>query len=99
MSTITRRDFLASSAATAALATASGVRAVEPPLLRVGLIGCGGRGTGATAQALRADPNVKLVSMADAFEDRLLTSLATLQKDNAIATKIDVPADRRHVGF
>ena len=67
--------------------------------LRIGLIGCGGRGTGAAAQALSADPNVKLVAMADAFEDRLQKSLAILQKDEKIAGKIDVTPERRFVGF
>ena len=40
-------------------------------MLKVGLIGCGGRGTGAAVNAMNADKNVKLVAMADAFEDRL----------------------------
>ena len=67
---------------------------------KVGLIGCGGRGTGAAAQALNADQNVKLVAMADAFEDRLQTQpRPALQKDEAIAGKIDVPPERRFVGF
>jgi len=39
--------------------------------LKVALIGCGGRGTGAAVQALTADKNVQLVAMADAFQDRL----------------------------
>ena len=44
---------------------------MTPVALRVGLIGCGGRGTGAAAQALRADKNVKLVALGDVFEDKL----------------------------
>ena len=63
-------------------------------LLRVGLIGCGGRGTGAAAQALQADTNVKLVAMADAFADCVDRSLAALQNQEKIADKIDVPAER-----
>ena len=43
--------------------------------LKIGLIGCGGRGTGAAAQALNADPHVKLTAMGDAFADRLESSL------------------------
>ncbi|MGB5497478.1 MAG: dehydrogenase, partial [Maribacter sp.] len=39
--------------------------------LKIALVGCGGRGTGAAVQALKADENVELVAMADAFEDRL----------------------------
>jgi myo-inositol 2-dehydrogenase/D-chiro-inositol 1-dehydrogenase len=46
-------------------------------ILRVGLIGCGGRGTGATQQALNADPQTKLTALGDAFENRLTTSLET----------------------
>src|SRR6266542_2519465 len=95
-----RRDFLKTS--TAALvggALAAQVHAAGGDVIRVGLIGCGGRGTGAAGQALNADKNVKLVAMADAFADRLDESLATLQRDEAIAGKIDVPAERRFVGF
>jgi predicted dehydrogenase len=67
--------------------------------LRVGLIGCGGRGTGAAAQALAADSNVKLVALGDAFRDRLQGSLATLKKQQEIAGKIDVTDERCFVGF
>src|SRR5688500_4440508 len=67
-------------------------------LLRVGLIGCGGRGTGAASQALKADKYVQLTAMGDAFEDRLLGSLASLEAGD-VARKIDVPAERRFVGF
>ena len=59
-------------------------------LLRIGLIGCGGRGTGAASQALRADKNVKLTAMGDAFADRIQTSLDRLKKMDDIASKINV---------
>src|SRR5688572_23879023 len=82
-----RRTFLKASAAMAIAGTAAswarpahGAFAGGDDLLRVALIGCGSRGTGAAAQALQADANVKLTAMADAFEDRLELSLATLQK-------------------
>jgi predicted dehydrogenase len=65
----------------------------------VGLVGCGGRGTGAASQALRADRNVRLVAMADMFRDRLDGSLAELRRDNPIRERIDVPAERQFVGF
>ncbi|MGE3809399.1 MAG: Gfo/Idh/MocA family protein, partial [Gemmataceae bacterium] len=100
MSCTSRREFLmTSSAALAGALISPQAHAAGSDLLRVALIGCGGRGTGAATQALRADANVKLVAMADAFEDKLEASLATLQKDQAIAAKIDVPAERRFVGF
>ncbi|MCC6417965.1 MAG: Gfo/Idh/MocA family oxidoreductase [Gemmataceae bacterium] len=96
-----RRQFLQSSAAAAAAAAIAvpAVHAQGQGLLKVGLIGCGGRGTGAANQALRADRNVKLWAMGDAFEDRLERSLQTLQRDAAIANKVDVPAARRFAGF
>ncbi len=47
--------------------------------LKVGLIGCGGRGTGAAGEALNADPNVILTAMADAFEDQLQSSFNSLK--------------------
>jgi predicted dehydrogenase len=97
----TRRQFLQSSAALAAtsLTVAGQAHAGGGDLLRVGLIGCGARGTGAASQALRADRNVKLWAMADAFEDRLQESLATLGRDEALRGKLDVAGERRFVGF
>lgn len=94
-----RRRFLATSAALLSSPLLSSAHVAGSDVLRVGLIGCGGRGTGAAAQALNADPAVKLVAMGDAFADRLESSLATLQKDEKVASKIDVPVDRRFVGF
>lgn len=99
-----RRNFLKTTSALGALAATElavtqAAHAGENNLLKVGLIGCGGRGTGAATQALKADKNVKLWAMADAFSDRLEASLARLQKDKEITQKVDVPADRRFVGF
>ena len=59
-------------------------------VLRVGIVGCGGRGTGAMQQALRADPNVKLVAMADAFADKIELGLNALKGQKDIADKIAV---------
>src|SRR5436189_1948974 len=99
-----RREVLKTTAiATAALAAPliipQSVYAAGSDLLKIGLVGCGGRGTGAAGQALNADKNVKLVAMADAFADRLQKSLVTIQADPALAAKIDVPEERRFVGF
>jgi len=98
MSSPTRRTFLAQSAA-ATLTAIGTVHAAGDDVLKVGLVGCGGRGTGAAAQALKADKRVKLVALADAFEDRLTDCLKTLQNDPDVSSKIDVPAERRFVGF
>ncbi|MCS7045430.1 MAG: Gfo/Idh/MocA family oxidoreductase [Gemmataceae bacterium] len=97
----TRRGFLATTGAAAALAphVAWGQNAPPRDTLRVGLIGCGSRGTGAATQALKADPNVRLVAMADVFRDRLDSSLERLHNDRSLADKLDVPEARRFVGF
>lgn len=67
--------------------------------LKIALVGCGGRGTGAASQALQADNNVVLVAMADAFENRLKDCHATLSKEFEGTKKIDVPEKRQFVGF
>ncbi len=96
-----RRQFLKTSAAvaTTTLAAAQAVHAAGGDLLKVGLIGCGGRGTGACSQALKADKNVKLVAMGDMFEDRLDLSFNSLKKIEEVAGKIDVPKERQFLGF
>jgi predicted dehydrogenase len=65
--------------------------------LKVALIGCGGRGTGAASQALSTAGNVKLVALADAFQDRLDNSLKSLRAEHA--DRVDVTPDRCFVGF
>jgi len=67
--------------------------------IKVGLVGCGGRGGGAAVNALRADPNVKLVALGEAFSDRLTRKLKELKAQGDIADRIDVPKDRQYVGF
>jgi predicted dehydrogenase len=98
-----RREFLKNTgrvAAASALTTmvVPHVHAAEDNTIRLVLIGCGGRGTGAAANALstKAGP-VRLVAMADVFETKLTGSYQRLQKD--FADKIDVPADRKFLGF
>jgi predicted dehydrogenase len=96
-----RRTFLKSAVAAGVLAGAaklsSGVFAGEKNTLKIGLVGCGGRGTGAAANALTADPNTTLYAMADAFDDRLLKSLGDLKKQ--FGTRVEVPDDRQFSGF
>jgi predicted dehydrogenase len=66
--------------------------------IRLGLIGCGGRGTGAAIQAMNTNSGeVRLTAMGDAFENRLSRCLDTAQKKHA--KKVDVPADRQFVGY
>lgn len=96
-----RRDFLKTSSAVAGgvlAGLAPGAFAAGSDVLKVGVIGCGGRGTGAAAQAMNADPNVQLVAMGDAFIDRLEGSLASL-KESGLGAKIAVDSDHKFVGF
>jgi myo-inositol 2-dehydrogenase / D-chiro-inositol 1-dehydrogenase len=65
--------------------------------LRVGLIGCGGRGAGAASQALQADPNVVLTAMGDAFQDRLDESFKELLE--LYPQKVKVDKAHQFVGF
>ncbi|MFM1943440.1 MAG: hypothetical protein RI897_2422 [Verrucomicrobiota bacterium] len=101
---ISRRSFLGSTSkvmAGGALLSALPVERLahaqasnEP--LKLALIGCGGRGSGATNQALNTG-KCKLVAMADAYQDRLTSSLSSLK--DAHTDKVDVPADRQFVGL
>src|SRR3954471_2084286 len=99
----TRRHVLQSSAiATAAAVTAplivpKAVRAAGTDLIKVGLIGCGGRGTGAAQQALNADKNVALTAIGDAFQDQIDRALPTLQASNG--DKVKVTPETQFVGF
>jgi predicted dehydrogenase len=100
---LTRRDFLARSGAAVAASALAGVaiprvHAAEDNTIRLALIGCGGRGSGAAANAFES-PNgpVQLFAMADLFADRLQRSYTTLQEK--YATQMNVPPDRRFLGF
>src|SRR5207253_6079166 len=99
----TRREFLKSSAL---LSGALAAPAILPSklfakengdTLRVGLIGCGGRGTGAANQALNADKNVVLTAMADVFENQLQGSLRTLKGE--VGGKVEVDPDHCFIGL
>src|SRR5262245_50104518 len=100
---LSRRQFLKSSTAATLtipfIASHGFAQGAEGQTLRIGLIGCGGRGTGAAAQALAADSNVKLVALGDAFKDRLELSLTTLKKQDQISKKIEVPEEQCFIGF
>lgn len=98
-----RRAFLANTgriAGAAALATVAvpHVHAAQDDTIQVALIGCGGRGTGAASNALSVPgASTKLVAMADVFEDRLTGQHKNLT--GRFGDRIDVPQDRRFVGF
>jgi len=98
-----RRSFLKSAGQVAAASTLMSmavppVHAKEDNTIRLALIGCGGRGTGAAANALQTKGGpVKLIAMADIFPQKLATSYGNLQQQ--FASQVDVPEDRRFIGF
>lgn len=99
-----RRDFLKASTATAGAALAMNLNiartahAAGGDLIQVALVGCGGRGTGAAANALAATGGpIKLVAMADVFEYRMKNCHSQLKKE--CGDKIDVPPERQFIGF
>src|SRR5688572_926518 len=101
-----RREFIrASSAVTASLVAApfviTGRSAELSPgdTIKVGLVGCGGRGLGAGKQALNADSNVQLVAVADAFENAMQRGLDTLKNDKEVGEKVKVEPDKCFVGL
>jgi predicted dehydrogenase len=97
---LSRRDMIKTAAAASAFAGASVplVHAGENNTIKIALIGCGGRGTGAAADAMRATGGpVQLVAMADVFPDRLAFSHQNLNRE--FARQMDVPQERRFIGF
>lgn len=92
-----RRDFLRTAGALGTLAMTAPVHAAGSDVIKVGLIGCGGRGTDAAAQALGADPGTRLVAMCDLFMDRIQARRAHLRE--RYADRVDVPDERCFDGF
>ncbi|MGL4462599.1 MAG: Gfo/Idh/MocA family protein, partial [Planctomycetia bacterium] len=100
---VTRRTALQTAGAAAAASALANmtiplVHAAEDNTIRVALVGCGGRGTGAAVDALSTKSGpIKLVAMADVFDERLKTSYDALKEK--MNGQIDVPDDRKFVGF
>src|ERR1022692_3261756 len=101
--TTTRREFFEAAgklAAASALANVAipPVHAAGSDVIQIALIGCGGRGGGAAANALSVKRGpIKLVAMADIFPDRLQKDLTKLQMQ--FASQLDVPPERQFIGF
>jgi len=96
---VSRRHFLRTTAAVggSVLAIHRGAHAAGSDVLKVGLVGCGSRGSGAAANAMNADPGVRLVALADAFDDRMQGALKALKERNP--DQVDVAPDRCFAGF
>ena len=101
-----RRDFLKSTSAVAVgstvaatLAAAGKVHAAGSDKLKVGLVGCGSRGSGAASNALNADPHCELVALADAFPEPMERCIQNLKGDDKISSRITVPDGQRFAGL
>ena len=99
-----RRSFLKNSGIALIGSTLAYHSGISTPLgnakkatLKVGLIGCGGRGTGAALQAVQADPDAVLTAMGDVFEDRLNESYQELIRE--AKDKVQVSNQNKFVGF
>jgi predicted dehydrogenase len=98
-----RRDFLKLSAAAAGAAAAGqlgiarSAHAAGSGTIKIGLVGCGGRGSGAAVNAMNAGKDVRLVAMADIFEDHLKGARERIKREKP--EQVDVPDDRCFVGF
>jgi myo-inositol 2-dehydrogenase/D-chiro-inositol 1-dehydrogenase len=106
MTDSSRRDFLRTSSAAALGAGLVGTLSAQAfaggdDTIRVGLVGCGGRGSGAAAQTLSAPGKVKLVAMGDAFSDQVSRSLKQITKkvEGDDTASVDVPEERQFSGF
>ena len=97
-----RRDFMKTTAAVSTAALAANLGIARPAFaagsdeIKVGLVGCGGRGTGAAGQALNTEGKVKIVAMADAFGDRLNGAANQLKK---FGDKFGVDDGSKYTGF
>ncbi len=102
----TRRDFLKTSSGLAVGATLVGTMAVPRSVhagvnekLRIGLVGCGGRGTGAAQNALNAGPDNILVAVADTFADFAKSSVGALRREEKTKDRVQVADDHVFIGF
>ncbi len=97
---VSRRDFVKATAAISAAAMLSrtgGAFAAGSDKIRVGVVGCGGRGTGAAMDCVRSSANVEIVAMADMFADRLDSSLAELSRE--VDDNVSVTGETSFTGF
>jgi len=104
--TTSRRNFLQGSlAAGAGVALASQLNvartahAAGSDVLKVVLIGCGGRGSGAIRDCMNADKNVKVIAVADAFEAKATAAADRLRDDDSLKGRVDLPPDRVFAGL
>jgi myo-inositol 2-dehydrogenase / D-chiro-inositol 1-dehydrogenase len=100
---VSRRTFVQTTAAATAAIVLPGIRVEGSDVIRVGVIGCGGRGTGAAMNVMEAADGVEVVALGDLLPDRLAQCRAELSKravkDSAIAAKYKVTDEKCFTGF
>ncbi len=99
-----RRKFIKNTGATLAatavgmnMSFGKGIESNQNKILKVGLVGCGGRGTGAAVQALNADSQTQLTAMGDIFEDHLSQSYTAIKEE--MGDQVTVTDDHKFIGF
>ncbi|OGD11692.1 MAG: oxidoreductase [Candidatus Aminicenantes bacterium RBG_13_62_12] len=95
-----RRDFIRTTAAAslaAAMPRLHGAHVTGSDAIRVGVVGCGGRGTGAAIDCLNSAPGVEVVALYDLFQDRIDSSLKTIREKHP--DKVKVTPERMFTGF
>src|SRR3982750_1000609 len=102
-STSNRRTFLKTAGAlgTSAVAGFPAILSAQTVTnaIKVGLVGCGGRGTGAASQALRADDKAELIAVADIDQAQIDKSLGTLKKIQRISDRVKVESTKQYLGL
>ena len=104
-SAMSRRTFIKGTAASAALIGAGtmglmpGAWAAGSDEIKVGVIGCGGRGSGAAYDCLNADPGIKIVALGDLFKDRVDGLFGRLTGDEKMKGRVDITPERCFTGF
>lgn len=96
---ISRRDFARASVAAGFTILASRTAVAKTKTLKVGLLGCGGRGTGAAVNILEGNENVVLIALADVFEDRVLAAKKALEENPKSKEKVAIKNKRCFVGL
>src|SRR5437879_1606539 len=100
MSQENRRDFMKTTGAALAAGFPSLVRGAQTAnAVKVGLVGCGGRGTGAASQALKADDYAELTAVADIDQAQIDKSLQTLKAYSNLQSRVKVESTKQYLGL
>ena len=93
----TRRQFITTTSAAALAAATHSLAAKNSDTIKVAMVGCGGRGTGAASQNLTTDKGLRLIAMADISQDQIDKTIGLLKKKHP--EQVDVSTANQFVGF